>query len=77
MITLLKKKKPLFIVECAKCGAILQFSTDDIYTFDTNNGRDFYGTYDVISCPECKEKLAIHTDNLNEYLIQQAKPILT
>lgn len=75
MITLLKKKKPLYVVECAKCGAIFQFSADDIYVYDTNNGRDYFGKFDVVSCPECKEQLTIHTDNLDEYRIQQAKPI--
>ena len=77
MITLLKKKKPFYIVECVKCGAIFQFSADDIHVFDTNNGRDDYGKFNVVNCPECEEKLIIHTDKLNEYRIQQAKPILS
>lgn len=50
----------IYIQKCEKCGAVLQYSLNDIYV--KNKGHYIGGTqmicdFDFIICPSCHEKL--------------------
>lgn len=51
------------IVKCS-CGAILQYTNEDIKTVERGYGVQTYGgeTYmaQIITCPKCKEKIEVY-----------------
>ena len=59
-MTILTKSPEVYIQKCEKCGAVLQYSLNDIYVKDKGhfiNGVQTACSFDFIVCPSCGEKL--------------------
>ena len=59
-MTILKESPEIYIQKCEKCGAVLQYSLNDIYVKDKGHyigGVQMICDFDFIVCPSCGEKL--------------------
>lgn len=57
---ILKESPEIYIQKCEKCGAVLQYSLNDIYIKQKPhyiNGIQTSCSFDFIVCPNCGDKL--------------------